>query len=113
MKRTGASLPGARPPIRDVENRNAWLIGGEMLSKCSNPDCQAPFDYREGRLVRHSRTLPGGRPGEIQRVIKHFWLCGKCAALYLLEYESGMNIKLKLRDRILTEEDLPLLISAA
>ncbi len=84
-----------------------------MLSKCCNPECEAPFDYREGRLIRLSRTLPGGEPGENQRKIKHFWLCGKCAALYILEYEAGLNLKEKLRDRVITLENLPPLISAA
>jgi hypothetical protein len=80
-----------------------------MLSKCSNPECEIPFNHREGRLIRLSRAPTGDSP----RLIKHFWLCGKCAALYFLEHESGTNVKLKLRDRLLIEDSLPPLISAA
>ena len=70
-----------------------------MISKCSNSGCDAPFDYREGRLVRVSRTPFDDQAAVTQRVIEHFWLCGKCAALYLLAYESGENAALKLRHR--------------
>lgn len=77
-----------------------------MLSKCSNPECEAQFDYREGRLIRLSKTLTGHESGETHRVIKHFWLCGECAALYVVEYESGLRLKVKLLDRIMSLEDL-------
>jgi hypothetical protein len=70
---------------------------GEMISKCSNSECEAPFNYREGRLVRVSRTPLNDQAAANQRVIEHFWLCGKCAAVYVLAYESGENAALKLR----------------
>ena len=84
-----------------------------MLAKCCNPGCEAPFDYREGRLIRFSRTLSSGQPAENQRLIEHFWLCGKCAGLYVFEYESGINIKIKPRCRELSEKHLSHFNSAA
>lgn len=68
-----------------------------MLAKCSNPGCQAPFDYREGRLMRFSETQSTDQPAEAKRLIRHFWLCGKCSALYMLECDLEMTLKLKLR----------------
>ena len=48
-----------------------------MFAKCLNPDCQASFDYREGRVARFS-TLPLDRhaPATLTRV-EHYWLCGR------------------------------------
>ena len=69
-----------------------------MYMKCCNPDCNAPFDYREGRLVRVSKTPLRGNAGEVRGLIEHFWLCGTCAGPYVLEHEYGMPIKVRLRD---------------
>jgi hypothetical protein len=66
-----------------------------MLEKCSNPDCDLPFDYREGRLVRFCPTDTKS-PGQY-RCVEHFWLCGKCSERYVLAYESGMGMKIRLR----------------
>lgn len=84
-----------------------------MFMKCCNPECEEPFDYREGRLIRFSRTLSNGNPAENQRLIQHFWLCGKCSGLYVFECESGMAVKIKPRDQELSEENLSHFVSAA
>ena len=60
-----------------------------MISKCSNPECASPFDYREGRLVRISTLLVNKQTPAHQCVIEHFWLCGKCAALKLRHQDSS------------------------
>ena len=84
-----------------------------MLMKCCNPKCEAPFDYREGRLIRFSSKPANGKPSENQPLIQHFWLCGKCAELYVFEYESGINVKIKPRHQELSEESLSYFVSAA
>lgn len=83
-----------------------------MLARCCNPDCEVPFDYRQGRLMRFSRTLPG-ETSENRRVIQHFWLCGKCAGQYVFELEAGMSIKLKPRYQNSSEETLSYFVFAA
>jgi len=84
-----------------------------MLAKCCNPECEVPFDYREGRLIRFSRTLSSGQPAENQRLIEHFWLCGKCAGLYVFEYESGISVRIKPRRQESSAEKLSYFVSAA
>lgn len=69
-----------------------------MYMKCCNPDCNAPFDYREGRLMRVSKAPLKGNGGEMRSSVEHFWLCGKCAGDYVLEHEYGMPTKVRLRD---------------
>jgi len=83
-----------------------------MLIKCCNPECEAPFDYRVGRLIRFSRTM-SDENYEDQHMIQHFWLCGKCAGLYAFEYESGTGVKIKLRGQELSEGNLSHFVSAA
>ncbi len=75
-----------------------------MIMKCCNPRCEAPFNYREGRLIRFSSKLTNGKPSENHPLIQHFWLCGKCAGLYVFEYESGMSVRIKPRRQELSEE---------
>jgi hypothetical protein len=84
-----------------------------MLIKCCNPKCEAPFDYREGRLIRFSGNRATGKPAENHPLIRHFWLCGNCAGLYVFEYESETTVRIKLRQQELSEEKLPHFVSAA
>jgi hypothetical protein len=62
-----------------------------MLEKCSNLDCDLPFDYREGRLIRFC-PADAKSPGQY-RCVEHFWLCGKCSERYGLAYERGAGMK--------------------
>ena len=84
-----------------------------MLVKCCNPKCEAPFDYREGRLVRFPGNPGNGGPVENYLLIRHFWLCGKCSGLYVFEYEAETTVKIKLRDQELSKEKLPHFVCAA
>jgi len=84
-----------------------------MLIKCCNPMCEAPFDHREGRLIRFCRTPAHGKPSEKQSLIQHFWLCGKCAGLYVFEYELGISVKITPRREESTEITLSYFVSAA
>jgi len=74
-----------------------------MFIKCCNPECERPFAHREGRLVRFSKDISSGQPIENQRSIQHYWLCGKCAELFVFDYDSEMNIRIKPRNSELTE----------
>jgi hypothetical protein len=53
--------------------------------------------------MRFSKILPEGPPGEDRKVIEHFWLCGKCAELYVLEYEAENGLVLKPRNPVFSE----------
>ena len=74
-----------------------------MFAKCSNFACGAPFNYREGQLIRSCGSpLDGQSPADQYRV-EHFWLCGSCSKLYVFEYQLGAGVKIKLRVRELQE----------
>lgn len=66
-----------------------------MFANCSNPQCGVPFDYREGRLVRFSKAIVDGQIRANRQRVEHFWLCGSCSELFVLEYDrtAGMRIK--------------------
>jgi hypothetical protein len=70
-----------------------------MLIKCCNPECQAPIDYRQGRLMRFTGTPSSGNDPKNRHRIQHYWLCGKCAELYVFDFESGTGVKLKPREQ--------------
>jgi hypothetical protein len=70
-----------------------------MFAKCSNPQCRAPFDYREGQLIRLCNSpLADPSPAD-QNHVEHFWLRGSCSRLYVSEYRLGEGMKIKLRVR--------------
>jgi hypothetical protein len=63
-----------------------------MVSKCANPNCEALFDHRHGRLFRFpKRSVEGDLPANTHSV-QHFWLCGNCLSAYLLEYHDGVGV---------------------
>jgi hypothetical protein len=62
-----------------------------MVLKCANPECSSQFDYREGQLIRAPRRRTAGDVDKSVE-IKHFWLCGRCATLYVLEYRKGQGV---------------------
>lgn len=84
-----------------------------MLIKCCNPMCEAPFDFREGRLIRFSGKPANGKSVENRALIRHFWLCGKCARQYVFEYESETTVRIKLRHQDSSKENLSHFVSAA
>ena len=65
-----------------------------MFEKCSNPDCDLPFDYREGRLIR-SFSADAKPPAE-QPGVEHFWLCRKCSERYVFAHERRASMKIRL-----------------
>lgn len=74
-----------------------------MFARCSNPDCGMPFNYREGRLIRHYDPPPRGQSSSDHHCVEHFWLCRNCSELYIFEYQCGRGMKIKLRARELRE----------
>jgi hypothetical protein len=87
--------------------------GGIMIRKCCNPACEVPFDHRQGRLVRFSSKPANDKPAEKYSSIQHFWLCGKCADLFVFESESGITLKIKPRHQELSRENLSFFVTAA
>ena len=68
-----------------------------MLIRCCNPDCKAPFNSREGRLIRFSKLHASHKCPEKQASVQHFWLCGECARKFVFERNPGASIKIKPR----------------
>jgi hypothetical protein len=81
-----------------------------MFLECANPKCSSQFDYREGQLIRAPKDLQADR-FEAQE-FKHFWLCGKCASRYFLEYRQGEGVVMSLRP-LHRAEPVPARVAAA
>lgn len=67
-----------------------------MLSKCVNPECNAPFHYlREGRLFRvdvgkkASPKAPAANSKKPVRSVEYFWLCGRCANHVTVKFDEA------------------------
>ena len=67
-----------------------------MVTKCCNPKCEAPFDYRQGRLIRMVYPADGTGASNY-KVIKHFWICGKCTANFVLKQDGEAGVTLQSR----------------
>ena len=78
-----------------------------MFSTCANPECQKPFDYHQGRLLRfHSERSQGDFSEDF--CLRHFWLCAHCSGAYLLEYQIGLGVVIRLRSPTnLPQKELP------
>ena len=79
-----------------------------MFAKCSNSQCGAPFDYREGQLIRFCKSPLDEQTPADQHRVEHFWLCGSCSKFYVFEYKLGAGVKIKLRVAELQEEEVAL-----
>jgi len=75
-----------------------------MFANCSNPDCRALFDYREGRLIRLCKPKFDGRISANESRIEHFWLCESCSKLYEFEYQDGIGMTVRPIVRVLRQE---------
>jgi hypothetical protein len=70
-----------------------------MVNQCANPNCCKPLHYlREGRifvfdLPDPSTPAPGGRARRLQ----HFWLCGPCSEIMVMEQTSEMEIQVRVK----------------
>ena len=84
-----------------------------MISKCGNPACAIPLDYRQGRFFRFRKNhLAGAEPVNAHSV-QHFWLCGPCSAIYTLECQRDVGVVIKLHIERLRKAGIVRLISAA
>ena len=69
----------------------------DMLSKCANPACSAPFrDLSQGKLFLVETETPShqARAGS-RRPIRHlqrYWLCDHCFPLYTLVAENKQGV---------------------
>lgn len=67
-----------------------------MLQKCANPNCLSPFrKLSEGKLFLVERENPASSKPSLRRWddgvphrIEHFWLCGECASVLTLAFDS-------------------------
>jgi hypothetical protein len=69
-----------------------------MFAKCSNSQCAAPFDYREGQLIRSCASQLDGQSAIAPYRVEHFWLCGCCSKLYVFEHNHGAGMKLRVKE---------------
>ena len=74
-----------------------------MFAKCSNSQCGALFDHREGQLIRSCASPLDGQSPADQHRVEHFWLCGSCSKSYVFEYKLGAGVKIKFRVEELRE----------
>jgi hypothetical protein len=69
-----------------------------MLIRCCNPECKAPFNNREGRLIRFSMVQAGVKSADKQPPVQHFWLCRKCARDFVFEASPGASLNIRPRN---------------
>ena len=80
-----------------------------MLKSCANPQCAKPLHYlREGRIfVFDALPIAGDGDGRKAHRLEHFWLCGTCSAVMVLEQtRTGVKIVDKTGARIKRLEEL-------
>jgi hypothetical protein len=108
-----ATIHPARPSFSAGIEMNSASGVRAMITNCCNSDCRAPFDFRQGRIVRICKALPADCSSEIEHPIEHFWLCGNCSELYVFEFESKLTLKPKRHPDAATREKTPHFASAA
>jgi hypothetical protein len=84
-----------------------------MFSVCANPDCHAPFDYRQGLLFRFHKDHPANEKPPNTHSVQHFWLCGVCCDIYTLEYRSARGVLIKGSCETSHNPDTPRFVAAA
>lgn len=85
------------PPNSVTYSSSHGSMEAKVSMKCCNPRCEVSFDYRQGRLVRFSETITDADTLEAQARIRHFWLCAKCAEIYVFEHHVGASVRIKPR----------------
>jgi hypothetical protein len=61
-----------------------------VITRCSNPDCAAHYEYRTGRLFRFRHSK--GEGPENTHSAQHFWLCKICSESFTLECRKGQAV---------------------
>lgn len=74
-----------------------------MVNQCANPSCGKPLHYlREGRIFVFDLPdpdVPVPAPGGRARRLQHFWLCGPCSEIMVMEQTSEAEIRLAFKSR--------------
>lgn len=69
-----------------------------MVNHCANPQCGKPLHYlREGRVYVFDVTRYAAAAADRTHRMEHFWLCGGCSDIYLLEQTSDEGVRLSNR----------------
>jgi hypothetical protein len=64
-----------------------------MLSSCLNPGCKARFRYLyDGRIFTMERLVTSPDGPNSERIIEHFWLCGRCSKSMKVVVEDGVAV---------------------
>lgn len=65
-----------------------------MVNNCANPQCNKPLHYlRDGRIfVFDVQSAAVGPDGKRARHLEHYWLCGDCSPLLVVERDSDRGI---------------------
>ena len=84
-----------------------------MFARCANPDCGAPFHYRQGQLFRFLQRDPLTQALTSTHSVRHLWLCKTCSELYTLVYRPGLGVVFDRRFQPLADKQEPRLIAAA
>ena len=71
-----------------------------MVNHCANPQCCKPLHYlREGRVYVFDVTRPVANGERTPRRMEHFWLCGACSEVYLLEQGEDRTVRISARPK--------------
>jgi hypothetical protein len=67
-----------------------------MVSNCANPQCAKPLHYlREGRIFVFDVNEQSNSTGEKKgHHLEHYWLCGACSQMFLVEHQNENGIQL-------------------
>ena len=69
-----------------------------MVNHCANPQCGKPLHYlREGRVYVFDVTRFAASAADRTRRMEHFWLCGVCSDMYLLEQTPKEGVRISTR----------------
>ena len=68
-----------------------------MVDHCANPKCAKPLHYlREGRIFVFDVDGKQDASGKRTRRLEHYWLCGPCAQMFVLERKpEGIRLAAK------------------
>jgi len=83
------------------------------FSACANPECRVPFDYHGGHFFRFHKAHRGEDGPANTHSVQHFWLCGNCAATFVLDYQVGRGVLMSRRRDSSSQEQECRLIAAA
>ena len=86
-----------------------------VFSRCANPDCSAPFSYRQGQLFRFETSNSGSPAAPANaKSVRHFWLCKCCSETHGLEFHKDHGLLLVVRgSNVLAPKQKSRVIAAA